>query len=200
MKHLLTFARKLSSVHPEQGTRIIIKPNTYIYFVLLLFLIPAQWLLAWLIALSVHEFCHWAAVKISGGVIYELTVGIGGIKMQSSPLSDPKRFFCVLSGPIGGFFLVPARHWLPRTALCSWVLSIYNLLPFMFLDGGKALEILLGAPIAVVLEKMLLLLLSVAAIYAMFVLNLGILPVAVIAGLWLKSRKTPCKPRICKVQ
>ena len=180
--------------------RIVVKANTYVYLVLLLFVVPMRWLLAWLIALSVHELFHWAAVKACGGKVLGLTVGIGGVQMQCTPLPDIKRFFCILCGPIGGLSLVPLGHWLPRTALCCWILSLYNLLPFTFLDGGQGLVILIGSSITAIIGKTLLIILSCAAVYAAFVLELGILPVAIIAGLWLKSRNTPCKPRICKVQ
>ena len=200
MRRLWIFARKLSSVEHNESVRITVRPNVYIYLVLLLFLIPIQWLFAWILALSVHEFCHWAAVKACGGKVFELTIGIGGVQMQSTPLPNRRRLFCILSGPLGGFLLVFLGRWFSRIALCSWILSLYNLLPFSFLDGGKGLEILIGNNITEIIGKILLILLSVAAVYAAFVFDLGILPLAVITGLWLKNRNTPCKPHICRLQ
>ena len=180
--------------------RVDIKPNTYLYLVILLFLLPIEWLLAWLMAMVVHEFSHWLGVKLCGGKVLELSASIGGIQMQSTPLTDRKRLFSILSGPFGGLLLASLGRWFPRMALCSWVLSVYNLLPLLFLDGGKALEIIAGASVATVTEKIILVLLSFLAIYVSVLLGFGILPVAVIVGLWLKSRKSPCKQSICKLQ
>ena len=179
--------------------KVYIKPNTYIYMVLLLFLIPIKWLFAWILAAGFHELCHWLAVKLCGGEIYSISIGIGGAKMDCGPLSDKKRLFAVLSGPIGGFLLLIFGRWLPRTALCSWLLSIYNLLPLLPLDGGRALEILLGNKVNIA-QKIFLLTLSAVALYVSAVLHLGLFPLAFVAFLWLKNRITPCKVGACKVQ
>lgn len=184
----------------EASMSVTLKLNTYIYFVLLLFLVPIKWLLAWLTAVSFHEFCHWVSVKLCGGEIYGLTVGIGGANMECTPLSNGKRLFAVLSGPIGGFALVLLGRWIPRTALCSWLLSVYNLLPMLPLDGGRALEILVGKQAASVIDRIFLIFLSLVALYVAINLHFGILPLAIIGGLWLKHRKSPCKPPICRVQ
>lgn len=181
------------------GAKIDIRPNTYIYMVLLLFLIPIKWILAWVFAAGFHEICHLIAVKACGGEIYSITVDLGGAKMECSPMSDKKRLFAVLSGPIGGLFPLLFARWIPRTALCCWFLSMYNLLPLLHLDGGRALEIFLGAK-AVIVQRLFLLALSIGAVYLSIVLRFGLLPVVIIALLWLKNRKSPCKPGVCKVQ
>ena len=179
--------------------KVNIKPTTYIYVVLLLLLVPLKWLLAWVLAAGFHELCHWLAVKLCGGEIYSITIGVSGAKMECGPLSDKKRLFAVLSGPIGGFLLLFFGRWIPRTALCSWLLSLYNLLPLLPLDGGRALEILLGAK-AIYVQRLFLVMLSVGAVYVSVVLRFGPLPLAIIAFLWLKNRNNPCKPDACKVQ
>ena len=180
---------------------INVKTNTYIYLVLLLFLVPLPWLLAWLVAVAFHELCHWVAVKLCDGEIYRLTVGIGGANMESGMLQEWKSILAVLSGPVGGFALVLLGKWLPRVAVCSWLLSVYNLLPLLPLDGGRALQFLMGdTTYFYIAEKIFLCILSLAAVYAAIFLHLGVLPLAIVGGLWLKNRKTPCKKRICKVQ
>lgn len=179
--------------------KINISPSTYIYMVLLLFLIPLKWLLAWTIAAGFHEICHWLAVKLCGGEIYCVTVGFGGAVMECSPMSNKRSLFAILCGPIGGLFLLVFAKWIPRTALCAWLLSMYNLIPLLPLDGGRALEILLGAK-AYSLQKVLLILLSIGAIYASVIMHFGLLPLGLIIALWLKNRNTPCKPGACKVQ
>lgn len=181
--------------------KVYVKDNTYIYLVILLFLVPTPWLIAWLTAVCFHEFCHWLSVRLSGGKVDSLTIGITGANMICQPLTNGKLFLSVLSGPIGGFLLVLTAKWFPRLALCSWVLSVYNLLPLLPLDGGRALQIVLkGHRCFYTIEKIVLIALSLCAAYLTVYLHFGVLPLAVIAGLWLKSRKSPCKERICKVQ
>jgi len=187
-------------VGPKADLHAVVKPNTCIYCVILLFFVPLKWLIAWLLAIGMHEFSHWAAVKICGGRVTELTVGIGGIQMRSTCLTNSRRLICILSGPVGGFLLILLGRWLPRTALISWMLSVYNLLPFRFLDGGKALEILVGDRVAAITGNVFAFLLSVCAVYAALLLGMGGLPLVIVAILWAKNRKRPCKPRVCKVQ
>lgn len=181
-------------------TQISVKANTYIYLVLLLLLLPLPWLTAWLTAIVFHEFSHWAAVRCCGGDVYRLTVGIGGANMECSNLSEGRRLIAILSGPVFGFAPVLLGRWIPRTAVCSWVLSVYNLLPMLPLDGGRALRILLNRRICCVIENVFLVLLTISAVYIAFSLRLGIVPLAVVVGLWLKNRKKPCKEDSCTIQ
>ncbi len=180
-------------------TKIDIRLNTYIYIVLLLFFIPLKWLFAWIFAAGFHEVCHWFAVKLCGGEIYRITIGLGGAKMECSPMSNKKSLIAVLSGPIGGLFPLLFARWIPRTALCCWLLSIYNLLPLTSLDGGRAITILLGAKAAMI-QKLFLLVVSIGAVYVSAVLHFGLFPLVIAAILWLKNRNTPCKPGACGVQ
>lgn len=179
--------------------KVNIRPNTYIYIVVLLFLIPIKWLLAWLLAAGFHELCHWIAVRLCGGEIYNVTIGLGGAKMECSPLSKGQQLLSILCGPIGGLLPLLFARWLPRTALCCWALSVYNLLPLLHLDGGRAMEILLGAK-ADWVQRIFLILLSLGVAYLSFALDFGLLPIGLMLILWLKSRNTTCKPSLCKVQ
>lgn len=179
--------------------KINIRPNTYIYIVLLLFFIPLKWLFAWMLAAGFHEVCHWLAVKLCGGDIYRITIGIGGAKMECGPMSNKKRLFAILSGPLGGLLPVLFARWLPRTALCCWLLSMYNLLPLLNLDGGRAIAILIGTK-ALILQKVFLIMLSIIAVYVSLVLHFKLLPLLIVAIVLIKNRKSPCKPGACKVQ
>ena len=178
-------------------TKIWLKPNTYIYLALLLLLVPFPWLAAWLIAVIFHELCHWLSVRLCGGVVEWVTVAIGGANMQSSGLSDGRRLLCILSGPVGGLVLILLQRWIPRIAICSWLLSMYNLLPVLPLDGGRALQIILRKnEVFYFIERCVLVLLTTIAFFAAFCLRLGILPLLIAGILWLKNRKTPCIERL----
>ena len=177
------------------------KPDTYIYLVLLLFLLPFKWLLAWLLAIFAHEMSHWLAVIICGGKTCGVSVSIGGAKMNCTLLSKKKQIMAILSGPIGGLLPVLLSRYFPRVALCCCALSIYNLLPLRPLDGGSLLEIVLGDGVTLVaLERIFLIIAGTAALYAAVILHLGCLPLLIIAGLWLRNRKRPCNVRPCRVQ
>ena len=181
------------------GAKIDIKPSTYIFIVLLVFFVPLKWLFAWLFAVIFHELCHWLAVKMCGGEIYNLSVGFGGAEMKCGPMPNRKRLFTILCGPFGGFLLVLLGKWMTRVALCSWFLSIYNLLPLLPLDGGRAIEILLGSK-SRIFQKAFLILLTFGAVYALVILRFGLMPLVIVAALWVKNRNSPCKPGACRVQ
>lgn len=174
--------------------RFSVKANTYIYLTILLFLIPLRWIVSWLVAVAFHECCHWLAVRLCGGNVYRLEIGLGGANMQCDNMTDGCRLFSVLCGPFGGLLLVGIGQWFPRVALCSFFLSLYNLLPLLPLDGGRALCILLRANKSFfVFQKAFFAVLLAIAIICTFYLKLGLLPMAAVAILYLRSRKIPCK-------
>lgn len=178
-----------------------IRPNTYIYLVLLLLLLPLKWLLAWSIAVLVHEVCHLLAVFLCGGKVREISVDMGGVVMQSSALPESKRIICSLAGPLGGFLPVLLGRYFPRLALCSWLLSVYNLLPILPLDGGQILKMFLKDERKMhIVEIFVYALLSILAACMTFVLKLGVLPLLAAILLWLKHRKIPCKEDLFKLQ
>ena len=185
----------------RDGMQFRIYSNTYFYFVLLLFLVPLPWLSAWLVAVTVHELSHYAAVRIFGGSVDSLSVGLGGANMSCSNLTEWKSFCAILAGPVFGFLPAFLGSWFPRLAVCCWVLTVYNLLPLLPLDGGRALQILLkDNKCFYIIQRIVLVLLAGISVYSAFVLRIGALPLAVVVGLWLKIRKRPCNEVVCKVQ
>lgn len=174
--------------------RFSVKANTYIYLTILLFVIPLRWIVSWLVAVAFHEFCHWLAVRLCRGSVYCLEIGLGGATMQCSNMTNGYRLFSILCGPIGGLLLVGIGRWFPRVALCSFFLSLYNLMPLLPLDGGRALCILLKeSKWFFAFQKTFVAVLLSIAIFCTFYLKLGLLPMAAVAILYLRSRKIPCK-------
>ena len=173
---------------------IYIKPNTYIFLTILLFTIPLNWISSWIIAILFHELCHYIVVKFCRGKIYGIKIGLLGAKMQCSNMSDACQVIAVLCGPIGGLFLACLGQCFPRLALCSFFLSVYNLIPLLPLDGGRVLYILFGnRKWFQYFEKFLLVILFFCAIFSLFFLKLGLFPIAMVVILYLKYRKIPCK-------
>ncbi len=178
-----------------------VKESAYILFVLLLFQVPLPWFFAWTIAVAIHELCHYMSVRILGGCVREITVGIGGVYMRSDPMTRWKSIFAILSGPIGGFMPVFLRNIFPRLAICCWLLSVYNLLPFSFLDGGHALQLLISKNKYIhFIEYGTLIMLFLGAVYACLIWNIGYLPLVIVTVLWLRNRNRPCKAVFKKVQ
>lgn len=178
-----------------------VKTNTYIFLTVLLFTIPLRWIISWLTAIIFHELCHLFAVWLCGGRVYSLTVGLGGADIQCSNMSDSCRLVSVLFGPIGGLLLACLGRWIPRIALCSFFLSLYNLLPLLPLDGGRALCIIFReSKYFFVFQKIFLTFMFFLAVICSFFFKLGLMPLAVVAIHYLKIRKIPCKEGICKVQ
>lgn len=176
-------------------------PRLCILICVLIFLVPLTWLLAWVVAVCFHELCHWVAVKLYGGNIPGISIGLGGANMECIDLSDKAYLISVLAGPAGGLTLGLLGRWLPRLAICSWLLSVYNLLPVQPLDGGQALRILIKDDTAFsILEQIFLIIISVLAVCASLFMNLGLLPLIVAVSVWVRSRKRPCKVTFYGVQ
>ncbi len=186
-----------------RSSRIDITPSAYLYWACLLLLFPLRWLFASFVAAAVHEICHILAVRWCRGEVWSLRIHPGGAEIETSPLAPEQELVCALAGPLGALVLLPFFRWIPCTVVCAILQSIYNLLPVFPLDGGRALGcglILLvgekrGRIIQTNTEKILMILLLAAGIFAFLRLNSGILPL--VAGLYLASkgifRKIPCK-------
>ncbi len=181
--------------------QLTVKSNTYIYLTILLFLVPLPWLTSWFIAACIHELCHYLAVRGCQGRVERLTISVGGAQMYSTPMSDVKRVICTLSGPVGGLLPVILYRTFPRVAICAWILSAYNLLPLLPLDGGHVLLILMSnSKWFSRMQTFLLAAFVLFGIYALVVMKIGILPLTIAVILFVKNRKTPCKKGSRRVQ
>lgn len=108
-----------------------------------LLLLPWGWVGAFLAAAAVHELGHILAVRVLGGKIVEMTLGLHGAQICTAPMDPKFQLPAILAGPIFG--LLPALLWekCPRLAFCATLLSAWNMLPIYPLDGGRALRLLL---------------------------------------------------------
>lgn len=181
-----------------------------ILLALMVLVLPLKWLLAAILAAAVHEGFHIAAVYLLGGQIRGLSLGSGGAVISAAPMSRGKELICVLAGPLGSLTLLLFAKWLPRTAVCALIQSVYNLLPFLDLDGGKALRCILtlflpadkaqrvcdGVQRAVSAGMILL------GIYAAVRLALGWMPLILALYISVKAGviKIPCKKAAQGVQ
>ena len=97
-----------------------VRPAFCIALCLSVFLVPIRWVLAWFLAAVIHELGHLIALRI-----YKVPV---------------LRITCDLPGAQFGFICLFLSRYAPYLAICSFIQSIYNLLPFQGLDGERALR------------------------------------------------------------
>lgn len=107
-------------------------------------------LTALLLAVLVHELGHIAAIELCGGRVHGLKVSVSGLCINCSGAGGTlESVICLCAGPAAGFALAYAASYLGnlsqnllliKTAGFSLVLSVYNILPALPLDGGRALE------------------------------------------------------------
>lgn len=108
---------------------------------LLIFTLRWSELAALLVAAAFHELGHWFCLKWMHVPIYGISVSLSGpVLCCGEPSSRSEQVIAALSGPLAGLLLwitfsVP---W-PLCAELSLYLSLFNLLPVLPLDGGRAI-------------------------------------------------------------
>lgn len=198
---------RLSVIQYLRGAKSRFKVSTEFIFVMAaaLLLVPIHWLCAWILALLIHELCHYIALRLCGGQVVSIRIGCRGVVMETEPLPLGREAICAYAGPIGALAIFFVARYVPRTAICTLVFSAYNLLPVFPLDGGRGLGCLLrkalpedkATLVQQYIENSILIGIVVIAIYAVFRLGLGVLPATVAVALFWKAKgiKIPCKKR-----
>ena len=129
------FARKYWLVQ-----NLKIDAGFYINLAVAVLFIPTRLLCAWLLAVAIHELSHYIALKLCGVSVYNIKFSAFGVTMLVGELNGWKELVCALSGPLGGMIPILLRRWMPLTAILGFLLSCFNLLPILSLDGGRALR------------------------------------------------------------
>ena len=112
----------------------------WIFLALICLMIPYNWLIASLVAASIHELCNYAAVILTGEQVHSFRINAGGAVLHTAAMDAWKEVFCIAAGPVGSILLVFAVQWMPRVALCGLLQGVYNLLPVYPYDGGRILN------------------------------------------------------------
>ena len=187
--------------------RIEISAAFCVFLAVSLLLLPLQWVLAAIVAACFHEACHIVAIRLLGGRLSSIFAGMNGASICIATMSESKECICALAGPVGGIILLLFARWIPRIAVCAAIQSLYNLLPLYPLDGGRALRCILlmimpkyAGKLCAWIETICLIGITTLALYACLFLHLGLLPLVFAGLLWHKTKNTPCKAPVLKVQ
>lgn len=188
---------------PMRNSVLKIDQGTCLFFACMLLLVPLKLVLAWFLAIFVHELWHYIALKACGAKIRSVSMGISGVLMDTGPIGTWKELVCSVAGPLGGFSLLLVARWLPRTAIFAFLHSGYNLMPIFPLDGGRALRCVLiklfgskdGEKLSEVVSRVVIVLLSLVSIYLSWKFHFAALAICFIGSVLILRwrRKFPCK-------
>ena len=122
------------------GHKIRVDASAWIFFSLLILLLPMNWVCAAMLAAAVHEGFHLAALACFRIPVYSLNIGGWGAVLETGGMRPGQELLCALAGPMGSLMLVLLLRILPRTALCGLVQGIFNLIPLGESDGARILQ------------------------------------------------------------
>lgn len=176
---------------------------------LLVMILPLDWLFSAVLAAAFHELCHVMTIRILGGRIRYVRIGMGGTVIEADIPGKGKELVCALAGPSGSILLLFLCHIFPKAAICGFVQGFFNLLPVYPLDGGRILRCALELVSPQKAESLLrsveiityLIILLLAFIFTVK-LSQGFFPLLAAILLILRAvlRKRPCKRSQIRVQ
>ena len=105
--------------------------------------VSAQWLFAWILATTIHEFGHLIMLQICGIRIFSIRLGVIGTEIVSESMTPQVEAVCAIAGPVAGLSTIFLRNIWPHIALIGMIQSLYNLIPVGPLDGGRFLNCIL---------------------------------------------------------
>lgn len=184
------------------GHPIHIDPISYILWAVILLTLPLDWIGAMVLAAAVHELCHMAAVRLTGGRIRSIRIGSAGTVITAELPGRGAELLCAAAGPLGSLLLCLFFRWIPKIALCGFVHGIFNFMPVYPLDGGQIIRCIAGAKVGSRVEQIFLILLGTAAlgISVRFRGEIWAVLFAVSMIASVLARKRPCKRSRKRVQ
>ena len=128
--------------------RIKISVSFYIIWFLIIFLDTEKVWPYFVAAALVHELGHIIALRLLGGQILSFRLGAFGgmIRYYLPNRTIRKEVVICISGCVWGTVLsiLSAAVSIPLLCGASTILTVMNLLPIAYLDGGRALRLMFG--------------------------------------------------------
>lgn len=124
-------------------------PNVQVDYKLFLFLpvvllvVPIRFLIAWLLAATIHEIGHFLALYFLRIRIEFIHIGIDGAIISVDNCDRCSELISALAGPLLGCLLILLAQLWPCIALCAAIQTLYNLLPIPGHDGDRVLASML---------------------------------------------------------
>lgn len=174
------------------GLRWELRPEAALLWALMYFFDSAGLTAALLPAAIVHELGHVLALRLCRCPLRRVRLGLFGAELDYA--GSPGRWeklFCAAAGPAAGvlwalFALRRGGAYLRLSGEISLLLSAFNLLPVLPLDGGRIAEALLGERAARVLSLAAAAALSLGGIVLLWRFRaFG----AAVMGFWLLARQ-----------
>lgn len=162
-------------------------------------------LAALLAAIFVHEAGHAAAIVMCGGRVRGVYADSSGLCMsKSGAYGTASELITLLAGPVAGLALALlcahiGQRWsnvfFLRTAGMSLLLTVYNILPALPLDGGRTLMCVLNALFGAEKVESIMFFISLAVGLALAVLGMrsadtGLGAALIAAGVWVLIAQT----------
>lgn len=145
----------IKGIHSKYESPVRFTPLAVAALAAAVYFLDAYIFTALIIAAAVHELGHIIALKAAHFRINGFAAELGGLRIDYSGENAPAfHALAALAGPLAGLgfaflcsFLarVTGISWFALTAGISLVLSIFNLLPVLPLDGGRMLAAALSA-------------------------------------------------------
>lgn len=175
--------------------RIEVQPAALLLLALAFFFDTDGLLSALVPAVCVHELGHLLALKACGRRFLRLRISLTGLELDYAPrLEGLQSILCAAAGPLaGGVYALAAcavgrPFWLVSGA-GSFLLTAFNLLPILPLDGGRVLSALLPGQAGRRLSLAAAVLLLSGGVWIFLSFRS---PALLLAGAWLTLCNTSC--------